>query len=509
MIATNPLFSFEDLFILDLANNHQGDLEHGRRVVREVGEVVRANGVRAALKLQYRQLETFIHPAHREGSCNKHVPRFLATRLGRAEFDELLEEVRQAGMVTMATPFDEPSVEQLVDQGVEVIKVASCSAADWPLLEKVSECNKPVVVSTGGLTWKQIDDLVSFFDHRRVHFAILHCVAVYPTPDEQMQLNQVELLRRRYPDKVVGFSTHEPPDALGPVYVAVAKGASILERHVGVATETVKLNGYSSTPAEVDAWIRAAKQAKALCGGPEREPSHPAEVASLRSLARGVYARVPIKKGHGVDRADVYFAMPCVEGQLTSGQWTDGIVAEADVPKEGPLEASKVRAPSRPEKQVLLTAIHSVKAMLNEARISLPPAFETEFSHHYGIARFHEVGATLITCVNRSYCKKLIIQLPGQRHPNHYHKTKEETFNVLSGVLHMSIEGRLRTLYPGDTILVQQGVWHEFWTDGGVIFEEISTTDAPNDSFYEDKEINRLARSARKTRVNQWGRYQI
>lgn len=56
MIATNPLFSFEDLFILDLANNHQGDLEHGRRVVREVGEVVRANGVRAALKLQYRQL---------------------------------------------------------------------------------------------------------------------------------------------------------------------------------------------------------------------------------------------------------------------------------------------------------------------------------------------------------------------------------------------------------------------------------------------------------------------
>lgn len=502
-------FRFDDLFILDLANNHQGDVEHGRRIIRQVGEVVQANGVRAALKFQYRQLDTFIHPAHREGSTNKHVPRFLSTRLSRAEFDTLLDEVRAAGMVTMATPFDEASVDLIVDQGVEVVKVASCSAADWPLLEQVAECNKPVVVSTGGLTWKQIDDLVSFFDHRRVHFAIQHCVSIYPTPDDQLELNQVELIRRRYPDKVVGFSTHEPPDALAPVHVAVAKGARILERHVGLASESVKLNAYSSTPEQVDAWIKAAVRAKAMCGHETREPAPEAELESLRSLARGVFARVPLKKGHQIDRNDVYFAMPCTEGQLTSGAWAEGIVADADIGKDGPLMTGTIVAPSRPDKQVLMTAIHSIKAMLNEARISLPPAFETEFSHHHGIGRFPQVGATLITCVNRSYCKKLIVQLPGQRHPNHYHKSKEETFLVLSGVLEMVIEGRHRTLHPGDMILVQQGVWHEFWSDGGVIFEEISTADVANDSFYEDKEINRVGRAARKTRVNQWGRYQI
>jgi N-acetylneuraminate synthase len=111
--------------------------------------------------------------------------------------------------------------------------------------------------------------------------------------------------------------------------------------------------------------------------------------------------------------------------------------------------------------------------------------------------------------VNRSYCKKLVIQTPGQRHPSHYHQRKEETFQILHGILEVDIDGRRRTLLPGDTLLVQQGVWHQFWTDTGVIFEEISTTHFNDDSFYEDKEINRLDRSQRKTVVNHWGRYQI
>ncbi|MFQ5473247.1 MAG: cupin domain-containing protein, partial [Dehalococcoidia bacterium] len=174
-----------------------------------------------------------------------------------------------------------------------------------------------------------------------------------------------------------------------------------------------------------------------------------------------------------------------------------------------PVAVAHAQLPEIPEQQPLITAVHAIKAMLNESRIALPPTFETEFSHHYGISRFHEVGATFITYINREYCKKLIIQLPGQKHPPHYHKSKEETFVVLSGTLQLDVEGRRYTLYPGDVQLVQQGVWHEFWTDTGVIFEEISSRDVSNDSFYEDKDINRMSRSSRKTRVNQWGRYQI
>lgn len=502
-------FDFQNLFVLDLANNHQGQVEHGLRIIREAAGVTRARGVRAALKFQLRDLDTFIHPAHREGSDNKHIPRFLSTRLAPSEFATLTQEVRRQGLVTMATPFDEPSVDLIGELGIEVVKVASCSATDWPLIEKIAECNKPVIFSTGGVTLKEIDDLVSFFDHRRVHFAIMHCVSIYPTPDARMQLNQIEALRKRYPHTTIGFSTHEPPQETVPVVVAVAKGARMLERHVGIETESIKLNAYSSTPVQLDAWIAAAQRALLLEGDRARPPAPEEEVASLLSLRRGVYAKRPIKAGAALAPEDVYFAMPCGEGQLSSGEFKRGIVARDGLAPNQPLCVSSLEIPHNPDQQVLFTAIHTIKAMLNEARVVLNTDFEAEFSHHYGLAKFKEWGCTIISCVNRSYCKKLVIQTPGQRHPSHYHQRKEETFQILHGLLELEIDGRRRTLHPGDTLLVQQGVWHEFWTDTGVIFEEISTTHYNDDSFYEDKEINRLDRSQRKTVVNHWGRYQI
>jgi N-acetylneuraminate synthase len=185
---------FDGLFVFDLANNHQGQVDHARRIVREIGQVARANGIRGALKFQFRDLPGFIHPSHRSSSANKHIPRFLSTALSRDDFASLTSEVSNQGLITMATPFDEPSVALCRELNIEILKVASCSATDWPLLEQVADANKPVVFSTGGLNAKQIDDLVSFFEHRRTRFGIMHCVSIYPTPDEHFQLNQIDFL---------------------------------------------------------------------------------------------------------------------------------------------------------------------------------------------------------------------------------------------------------------------------------------------------------------------------
>ncbi|MCM2275884.1 MAG: N-acetylneuraminate synthase family protein [Candidatus Didemnitutus sp.] len=505
----NTSFDFRDVYVFDLANNHQGDVEHALRIIEEVGAVVRARGVRGIFKFQFRQLDTFVHPAHQQNSPNKHIPRFLSTRLGKEDFRRLTEAVRRAGMITMSTPFDEESVDLIDELGIEVVKVASCSALDWPLLEKIATYTKPVIVSTGGLKLDDIDDLVSFLDHRRVHFALMHCVSIYPTPDHQLELNQIEVIRNRHPSKVVGFSTHEVPDELGAAMIAIAKGAKLLERHVGIATDKIKLNAYSSTPAQVDAWIAAAERARVMCGHAGRPAAPAEELASLASLKRGVFIRDPIKAGGTLRREDVYFAMPYAEGQLDSGQWKEGIVVNADLAKDAPVMLDQITRPAKSEKAVLFDVIHEVKAMLNEARIALNTDFRLEFSHHFGLAEFRKTGAVIIECMNRDYCKKLIVQLPGQYHPSHYHKKKEESFQVLHGTLEIILEGRRRTLQPGDIQLVPQGCWHEFWTDTGVIFEEVSTTHINNDSFYEDKRINTITREARKTIVNNWGRYQI
>jgi N-acetylneuraminate synthase len=509
MPAADASFKFDDLFVLDLANNHQGDVVHGRRIVRECAEMTRKHGVRAAIKFQFRELDSFIHPAHKGGSDNKHVGRFLSTRLDRAGFQALLDEVRAQSLVSMCTPFDEPSVDLIKEMGFDVLKIASCSAADWPLLEKAAGAGLPILASTGGLTIADIDSLVSFFSHRAVNFALMHCVSIYPTPDADMQLNQIDALRRRYPGVTIGWSTHESPDETMPVAIAYAKGARMFERHVGVVTEAIKLNAYSSTPAQVDAWLAAHAKAKAICGAATRPPAAKVEADSILSLRRGVFAKAPIKAGTTLTRDMVYFAMPCAEDQLDTGRWRDGIVAETALAADAAVALAGIRRPHDPAAKVLKRAIHDVKAMLAEALVPLDTGFQVEFSHHFGMERFRDVGTTLITCVNREYCKKLLVQLPGQRHPLHYHKRKEETFQVLAGELISEVDGRVRRLGPGETALVLPGVWHRFWSETGAVVEELSTTHYNDDSVYQEPSIQALTRAQRKTVVDHWGRYQI
>ncbi len=501
-------FDFRDLFVFDLANNHQGSVEHGKAIVQAVGGAVRKHGVRGLLKFQFRELDSFVHPAHKKGSDNKHIPRFLETRLGRDGYQTLLDEVRAQGMMAACTPFDEASVDLIVDMGFDVLKIASCSARDWPLLERAADANLPVIFSTGGLELPHIDDLVSFFDHRGVDTAIMHCVAIYPTPEEHCQLNQIAALCKRYRGKTVGWSTHEDQDSTAPIQIAYALGARMFERHVGLATDDIKLNAYSSTPEQLDRWLSAYHQSIRLCGGEARPPAAAPEREAIEGLRRGVYAAKPIRKGQRIDRAQVYFAMPYMEGQLPSGAWKDGIVAGADVKPDAPVKADGVTLPPVPDYQMIKSALHDVKALLNEARVPLNSSFEVEYSHHYGMKNFREVGAVIIDCVNRSYCKKIVVQLPGQRHPAHFHKRKEETFQVLHGEMHITMDGHERVLRPGETCLVQPGVWHSFWTDTGCIFEEVSTTHYNNDSFYKDKRINEMERAQRKTVVDHWGRFQ-
>ena len=502
-------FDFNDLVIFDLANNHQGNVAHGVNIIRAMGEKARKHGMRAALKFQFRALDTFIHPQHKAKSDNKHVQRFLSTRLEREDFQALFDEVKKAGMLTMCTPFDESSVSMIVDMGFNLLKVASCSASDWPLLEKISESGRPVVCSTGGLELNQIDDLYSFFQHRGVDFAFMHCVSIYPTPPDALQLNQIDLFRRRFPGVPIGWSTHEDPDALGPVQIAVAKGAQLFERHVGIETKDIKLNAYSSTPEQVDRWLAALKEAIAMCGADHRPPILEEEKKSLVTLKRGVYLREAVAAGTPITEDLIYFAMPLVEGQVVSGRYKPGIVAGKNIAADAPMMAVDVELPAEAPEQIIKSAVHEVKAMLHEAGVHLSTDFHLEYSHHYGIEKFREVGAVLIDIVNRDYCKKIIVQLPGQAHPLHFHKLKEETFQVLSGVLEVILEGRKRVLHPGDTCLIQPGMWHSFSTETGCVFEEISTRHFNDDSFYKDKAINAMKREERKTMVNHWGRYEL
>jgi quercetin dioxygenase-like cupin family protein len=127
---------------------------------------------------------------------------------------------------------------------------------------------------------------------------------------------------------------------------------------------------------------------------------------------------------------------------------------------------------------------------------------ELEVSYQYGMERFEEFGGVILNFVNRSYCKKMIVLLPGQTHPEQYHKRKEETFNILHGDAAIALDGVRKKYKPGDMVLVERGVKHSFSSQGGCIIEEISSTHYRNDSYYTDKKITK--NKNRKTVLTYW-----
>lgn len=495
-----------DLFIYDLANNHQGDAEHAIKIIQEVGRINTAAGMQGALKFQFRQLDTFIHPDYQNRTDLKFIKRFSETRLPMEAYRTLADTARESGMYAMCTPFDEESVDVICDMELDIIKVASCSANDRPLLKKVASVNFPVIVSTAGLRLDEIDWLVNFLESERVNFALMHCVAVYPTPDHELQLNQINLLRDRYRGVPIGWSTHEDPDNTSAIQIALAKGARLFERHVGIPKKDAPLNAYSSTPDQLARWLQAYKKAREMAGAPERAPASSSETSTLTALKRGVYAGRDVAEGEALSGSDVFFAMPVQEGQLTTDHWNPGLTADRDYKAKEAL-AEELAENERSDEEVIYQVMLQVRGLMNKANVRINSDAEIEISHHYGLRRFREFGAVIVTCINRTYAKKLVVQLPRQKHPYHFHKRKEETFQLLDGDLEIVKDGYPTKLTPGDTFIVEPGAWHKFHTFEGAIIEEVSTTHYNNDSFYQDPAISELSRDQRKTKVDQWREY--
>ncbi len=492
--------SDKPLFIFEIANNHNGSLEHGLKIIREIKEICVNYDFNFAFKLQYRDLITFIHPDFRGNKDIKFVKRFSETSLTREEQKILADEIKKHGFIAICTPFDEISTDLIVEHNFDIIKIASCSFTDWSLLEKIAAQNKPVIASAAGASLEEIDNVVSFFKHRDKEISLMHCVAHYPTKIEDLQLNQICILKNRYPDVTIGYSTHEDPDYVDSIKIVIAKGAVIFEKHVGIGQN---LNAYSAAPKQVHKWLKAASEAFNACGVKNKRyiPSKQ-ESSNLRELRRGIFARNNIKKGESINNSNTFFAIPSFENQILANDLSKyrEFTANADIAKNQPVYKNNINTQNTRDK--VESIINRVNAILNESKIALPNRVSFEISHHYGIDNFNDSGAVIINCINREYCKKLIVLLPKQKHPAHIHKLKEETFHVLYGDLNININEIETEHKPGDIILVERGVRHGFSTENGAIFEEISTTHFMNDSYYEDEKI--IKNKKRKTKLTYW-----
>ncbi len=495
----------DHLIILEMANNHMGNVEHGKKIIKEFQRVASEFPYKFAFKFQYRNLETFIHPDYKDRLDIKYIKRFSETKLTQEQFLELKKEAEDCGFMTLCTPFDEDSVKNVVNHGYNFIKIASCSLTDWPLLEEIARQDKPIIASTAGVTYGDIDRVVSFFENRKKDFCLMHCVGEYPTSDQNHQLNQIDELQKRYKNIEIGFSTHEDPNNTQIVGIVTGKGVRIFEKHVGVPTQEYAINGYSATPEQLRTWLNALKASLTYCGeknAPERALTEEA-VTTLRSLRRGAFAKKRIEEGEVVKLESTFLAIPCIDNQVQANdysKYTDFVATRTIEANEAIILGQNALQVDKREK--VFQIMNQVKAIIDESGVTVPKKIDIEISHHFGIDNFDKVGCTILNYINREYCKKLIVSLPGQLHPEQYHEKKEEAFHILHGVVEMKLDGQMRELHPGEIVVVERGVRHEFISKTGAIIEEISSTHYRDDSYYTDPSI--ALNKNRKTHINYW-----
>jgi N-acetylneuraminate synthase len=308
---------------------------------------VRFNNVRAAMKLQFRDVESFIHKDFLNRSDIRYIKKTLDTRMSKEDFAKLVQAIRQSGCIPMATPFDEKSVDLCMELGIQIIKIASSDINDWFLIEKIAKTRKPTIVSTGGSSLKDMDDLVTFFENRNIPLAINHCVSLYPSEDYELELNQIDFLRNRYPNHVIGFSTHEYHDWNASIMIAYAKGARTFERHVDINDGAYPISPYCSLPEQIDTWFKAYKKAKEMCGGSGAQKRIPPdkEIQYLDSLVRGVYAKKDLPEGHALEDEDVYLAIPLQKGQISCREFMRGEVLLKPCEKDKPIMIDMIDSP--------------------------------------------------------------------------------------------------------------------------------------------------------------------
>jgi len=277
----------------------------------------------------------------------------------------------------------------------------------------------------------------------------------------------------------------------------------MFEKHVGLSTDKYAINAYSATPEQIKRWLQAANDAFTMIGNPEeRYPAPPGEQAALQELARGAFVTNPVATGEMIQPSNVFFAMPNAEGQLTARDFSkySEYMAMHDIAANGAVMREKVT--SRNTRELIQKIVSDVKSLIRKSKVQVPGQCELEISHHYGLEKFRESGLTAITVVNREYCKRLMVVLPGQKHPEQWHNLKDETYHILYGDVTVELDGRQSIHKSNDVITISHGVRHSFWTLHGAIIEEVSSSYSVDDSFYTDEQI--MGNSNRKTFVTYW-----
>jgi len=290
--------------VAEVSGNHSGDLDLCKKLIKEA-KLAGANAVKFqtytpdTLTLNTDSEDFLIPP---ESPWAHYVNQYALYQDAHTPWDwhpELFEYALSLDILAFSSPFDETAVDFLESLGCPIYKLASPEINHLPLIKRIAQTGKPIIVSLGIATEPELDDAIRAFQkYSSAEIGILHCDTNYPAPIINANLSQIEYLLEKY-GHIIGYSDH----TLGysAATAAVALGAKIIEKHIRISDSSVESPDHFFSTSEEDfkSMIEKIREVEILIGKPSFRQEAGIENFAIR---RSIYPACDIESGQAITK---------------------------------------------------------------------------------------------------------------------------------------------------------------------------------------------------------------
>ena len=219
---------FKPLVIFELGINHNGSLKLAKKIVDDAikagAEIIKhqTHIPEDEMSLEAKKIVPI--------NANKNIYDLIEDcSLNEEEELQLKKYIEKKGAIFLSTPFSRKAADRLAKFKVKAFKIGSGECNNYPLLDHIASFGKPIIISTGMNDINSIKKAIKILKKRKVQYAILHTTNLYPTKHNEVRLNALIELKKKFPNTVIGLSDHTGDNYTS--YAAIAMGASIIEKH--------------------------------------------------------------------------------------------------------------------------------------------------------------------------------------------------------------------------------------------------------------------------------------
>lgn len=284
--------------IAEAGVNHNGDFVLAKKMVDAAAEAG-ADYIKFQTFIPRKLVSKFAQKADYQkettGAEESQLEMLEKLVLTQENFRELAHYCGEKQIGFISTPFELESIDFLDSIAMDFWKLPSGEITNLPYLMKIGQTKKPVVMSTGMSTIKEVKDAVSILQKAgTTEITLLHCNTQYPTPMQDVNLRAMQTLKEQM-QLPVGYSDHTKGIEV-PV-AAVAMGAAVIEKHFTLdKTMDGPDHKASLEPDELKAMVQAIRNIEKALGTGEKEPS-PSEQKNISVVRKSIVAKCAIRKG--------------------------------------------------------------------------------------------------------------------------------------------------------------------------------------------------------------------